>query len=157
MSKYNIDDIVILGNLSKILNIKGSKGVEIKKEEQNDRCTFLGIKDMETKKVLLSIDHMDNDKVIGKYVAWFTEVEMNYSIRRLFRDTLLLEVTNNDLKNIEIKLLQGSRGYADSVYSIINEGVKAIEQSSLGDLQILTNEEAENGMQLVKQIKPAKK
>lgn len=155
MSKYNMEDLRLLSNLSKILIISASKNVEIVKKENGDKCTFLAIKDTDKDRIILSIDEINTDNMIGSYVNWVFGNEMNYSIRRIFNNTFMLELIDK-LGNVSMKFLVDDKEYTNPLTSSIINGLTEIELSSIDDLQILTKEESKKGQQLVKQNKPRK-
>ena len=152
MAKCSTKDLGLLAGLSKILSISNGEEIEIEKKEENGRCTFLGIKDVQKNLFILNINEVDDDKIRGSYPSWVDkDYLIEYSIRRLYKNILILQEGEN------LYILKGNEVYTDPVGSIIENGVTIIRLSSIEDIQILTSEEAENGMQLVKQIKPVKK
>lgn len=150
MNKITIEDLRFLSSLSQILGISASKKIEIVKKEKNDQCVFLGIKDTENSKIILSVDIIDQNKITGDYVSWLTDEPIHYIIKRLFNNIFILQT------DIELKFLQSNIVYSDPIKSIIIQGIKVIELSAIKDLQILTEQEFKNGIQLVKRNKLSK-
>lgn len=150
MSKYNMDDLRILSNLSKILPVSASQEIEIEKEEENGKWTSLGIKDTKKDKIILGINNFDKDQISGVYSHWISGAEYCYTIRRLHLNIFILELSNNN--SMELSFLQGNYGYTNSIISCIIDGMTKIELSSIADLQILTKDEKQEGKTLVKQF-----
>ena len=152
MAKCSTKELRLLAGLSKILDILNGEEIEIEKQEENGNCIFLGIKDVQKNLFILNVHNVDKDKISGSYPSWINKDHLlEYSITRLHNDIFILQEDAN------LKILKGNVGYADSIDSIIENGVTTIGLSYIEDLQILTDEEAKNGMQLVKQIKSVKK
>ncbi len=155
MGKYTMGDLKLLSNLSQILTVSASKNIEIEKHQTGDKCTYLGIKDADSDKILLGIEKSDDNKISGVYSNWVTGEKHNYIIKRLFRNIFILELGDDEFNKQQL-LLQCNSRYNDPIKTCISYGMTEIQLSSIADLQILTKEEESQGIQLVKQMKPTK-
>jgi len=154
MKKYNVNDLLLLSGISKILLVFSStlkKEIEIEKNENSG----LRIKSVENDKTILSCDVITENKISGEYLNDISGEYETYTINKLFDKILILRRCNNYGEENYILRAINSR-YTTNMVDIIINGVEKISLSNIADMQLLTEDEKENGLVLTRQLKENK-
>lgn len=155
MSKCNIKELMLLSGISKMLLAFSStlnKEVVVEKSEKSS----LKIKSTENDATILSCDVVTENKISGKYLSVISGEYETYTINKLFDKILLLRICKTYGEENYILMATNSR-YGDNLIDMIVNGVKKIDLSDIADMQLLTTEEQENGLVLIRQLKDGKK
>jgi len=155
MNKCNVNDLMLLSGISKILLMFSStlnKEIEVEKSEE----LGLRIKSIENDDTILNCDVVTENKISGKYLNVISGEYETYSINKLFDKILLLRICKTYGEEIYILRAINSKCSVNIVDMIVN-GVNKICLSDIADLQLLTSEENENGFVLTRQLKGSKK
>lgn len=154
MKKCNVNDLLLLSGISKILLVFSStlkKEIEIEKNENSG----LRIKSVENDKTILSCDVITENKISGEYLNDISGEYETYTINKLFDKILILRMCKTYGEENYILRSINSR-YTTNMVDIIINGVEKISLSNIGDLQLLTKDEKENGLVLTRQLKEKK-
>lgn len=154
MKKCNVNDLLLLSGISKILLVFSSalkKEIEIEKSEKSG----LIIKSIENDKTILSCDVITENKISGKYFNDISGEYETYTINKLFDKILMLRMCKTYGEENYILRAINSR-YTTSMVDIIINGVEKISLSNIADMQLLTKDEKENGLVLTRQLKENK-
>ena len=154
MNKYNVNELMLLSGVSRILLLFSStlkKEIEIEKNEKSG----LKIKSVENDKTILSCDVITENKISGEYLNDISGEYETYTINKLFDKILILRMCKTYGEENYILRAINSR-YTTNMVDIIINGVEKISLSNIGDLQLLTKDEKENGLVLTRQLKENK-
>lgn len=150
MKKYNVNDLLLLSGISKILLPFSSilkKEIEIEKNENSG----LRIKSVENDKTILSCDVITENKISGEYLNDISGEYDTYTINKLFDKILILRMCKTYGEENYILRAINSRYTTNMVDMIIN-GVEKISLSNIADMQLLTEDEKENGLVLTRKF-----
>lgn len=154
MKKCNVNDLLLLSGISKILLVFSStlkKEIEIEKSEKSG----LIIKSIENDDIILSCDIITENKISGKYFNDISGEYETYTINKLFDKILILRMCKTYGEENYILRAINSR-YTTNMVDIIINGVEKISLSNIADMQLLTKDEKENGLVLTRQLKENK-
>lgn len=154
MKKYNVNDLLLLSGISKILLLFSStlkKEIEIEKNENSG----LIIKSVENDKTILSCGVITENKISGEYLNDISGEYETYTINKLFDKILILRMCKTYGEENYILRAINSR-YTTNMVDIIINGVEKISLSNIADMQLLTKDEKENGLVLTRQLKENK-